>query len=77
MDYKQIQKFYNYKIYLEILDNTIINYKRDILMKQFKLFTKGELEYNIFYNKYNKYNFELIKDYVYYYNIFVLDIKNI
>lgn len=76
MNYKQIQQFYNYKIYLEILDNTIINYKRDILMKQFELFRKGELEFDIYYKKYNKYNFDLIKNYVYYNNIFVLFMKN-
>jgi hypothetical protein len=74
MDYKEIQKFYNYKIYLEILDNTINNYKRDILMKKTYLLLSNNLDdFYEYYNNYNKYYFQLVKYYNYYYKLFVLN----
>lgn len=74
MDYIKIQQYYNYKIYLEILDNTINNYKRYILIEKTYLLLSNNLDdFNEYYNNYNRYYFELVKVYNYYYKLFVLN----
>ncbi len=72
MDYKKLQMNYNKIIYLEILDNTINEYKKEVLVpKSNEMIKDGTYEtYKYYYENYNKYVFKLIKEYNYYYNLF-------
>ena len=60
---------YNKKIYLEIIDNTIIDYRINILIPKFNLFKSQQISYDIYYNIYNKKLFDLYKLYNYIYNL--------
>jgi hypothetical protein len=60
---------YNKIVYLEILDNSIKNYRRDILNVMCTHLINGDITIDYYNNIYNKENFNLIKYYNYYYNM--------
>jgi hypothetical protein len=60
---------YNKIVYLEILDNTIKNYRRDVLNIMCNHMTNGYITFDDYHNIYNKENFNLIKYYNYYHKM--------
>jgi len=60
---------YNKIIYLEILDNTIKNHKKNVLNIMCNYLHNGIISYDDYYNIYNKNHFNLYKYYNQYYNM--------
>ncbi len=68
MDYKTIRNYYNKIIYLEMIDNTIHEYKKNILISKYGEMLKGIITHRDYYDNYNSYVITLIKKYNYYNN---------
>ena len=66
MTYREIQMNYNKIIYLEMIDNTISRYKKEVLMGKYKEMLEGFISYRDYYDNYNDYVIKLIKTYNYY-----------
>ena len=62
---------YNKTIYLILLDNTIRDFKKHILIPEYEiiLLSNSQEDYKKFYNSSNKKYINLIKDYNYFFNL--------
>jgi len=58
---------YNKIVYLEILNNTIKEYKNNILNHHYNIMVSNPDYYDVFYKVYNVKYFSLIKSFNYYY----------
>ncbi len=65
MNYQDIQKKYNKIIYLELIDNTIKNYNKELMIK-FKQMINEEITYQEYYMIWNKKKFDMIRQWNYF-----------
>ena len=68
MNYQDIQKKYNKIIYLELIDNTIKDYNKELMIK-LKQMINEEITYQEYYMIWNKTKIDMIKEWCYYNDI--------
>ncbi len=65
MNYRGIQRFYSKIIYLELIDNTIRDYNKELDERTNEML-KGLIPYNDYHLIWNKKKFDLIKQWNYF-----------